>query len=45
MKNYKRRIETTTARQDTAFEGSNIGLIVFVAVAVWLLLFQSNIFK
>ena len=31
--------------QEKYFEGRDLGLILFVVVAGWLLLFQSNLFR
>ena len=44
MKNTKRRIESSQIEQESALDSGGIGLVAFVAIAVWLLLFQSNLF-
>lgn len=45
MKNLKRTSVNKGFSEDKAFDGGGVGLIVFVATAIWLLLFQSNGFR
>ncbi|NNE66134.1 MAG: hypothetical protein HKN33_06165 [Pyrinomonadaceae bacterium] len=44
MNNFRRTNRSRTLQDDNVANNGGVGLIVFVAVAIWLLLFQSNLF-
>ncbi len=45
MKNDPIRVQSSGTDQEGGVDGGGIGLLLFAAAAIWLLIFQSNVFN